>query len=144
MRLVFVLSALAALAPAAAQSPKGPTPPSRPPTAPPPAPSPGAPVPGLPPPPAAAPETRPQTGAMMPAPHQARSPDQVFIADALRAGQNEAVEPRPHGPRRAELQGPQAVDDGELHRAILALASPRRRGRRPTSGAAAERRARRR
>ena len=85
MRLVFVLSALAALAPAAAQSPNRPAPPSRPPMAP----SPGAPVPGLPPPPAAAPETRPQTGALMPAPHQARSPDQVFIAEALRAGQNE-------------------------------------------------------
>jgi putative membrane protein len=90
MRLVFVFSALVlALAPAAAQSPNRPTSPSRPPTAPPPAPSPGAPVPGMPAPPAAAPETRPQTGAAMPAPQQARSPDQVFIAEALRAGKNE-------------------------------------------------------
>jgi putative membrane protein len=101
MRPVFVLSALAALtlAPAMAQSPNRPTPPSRPPMAPPPGAIPGGPVPAVPGPGAApappaahgmpAPETRPHAGAMMSLPHQASSPDQIFIIDALRAGVGE-------------------------------------------------------
>jgi putative membrane protein len=106
MRPVFIWPALAALGlaalvPAMAQAPNRPpmTPPHRPPpaTSPgaPPAPAPANPAPVMPSPGpapgAAAPEARPHPheGAMMPLPHQASSPDQVFLIEALRTGMGE-------------------------------------------------------
>jgi putative membrane protein len=128
MRLVFVLSALAALvlAPAAAQSPNRPPPPPRPPAAPPPAPSPGAPAPEVPAPPnAAAPEARPHTGTLVPSPHQAQS-DQVFIAQALRSGQGEMdlaslAEQRAGSEPVREFAQQMVRDLGQTHNALNRL-----------------------